>query len=211
MTITFQTAHHGKCRRYLRDMWSGFSDPDRDNFGDDGFCTDCSTWVGQFKQTIAIGDAIQHTNWFYEPVTPDDVKLLLVRLHAVGLTITTKSEADEAYAIGKRDGYEDAVQAMDVATGGDGEFFTSSDGDDCPNLTAMFGRIIDRFETGRVDSVEDRRRREVSIMTAFSYDDLRAKLSSMSVEEAAAELQVSVALIEEWRGRLGIDHWRPGT
>lgn len=58
-------------------------------------------------------------------------------------------------------------------------------------------------------TTEERRRREVSIMTSFTYDDLHAKLSSMSPDEAAAELDVSVALIEEWRGRLGIVDWKP--
>lgn len=59
------------------------------------------------------------------------------------------------------------------------------------------------------ETAEERRRREVSILTAHTYDDLHAKLTSMSVEEAAAELKVSVALIEEFRGRLGIIDWRP--
>ena len=59
------------------------------------------------------------------------------------------------------------------------------------------------------ETADDRHRREVEILTAHTYYDLRAKLSSMSSDEAAAELSVSVDLIKEWRGRLGVVDWRP--
>ncbi|ODT68397.1 MAG: hypothetical protein ABS75_20585 [Pelagibacterium sp. SCN 63-23] len=75
-------------------------------------------------------------------------------------------------------------------------------------LTAAGFEIVPATKS-EPETAEERRRREVSIMTAFTYDDLRAKLLSMSSDEAAAELKVSVALIEEFRGRLGIVDWRP--
>lgn len=62
--------------------------------------------------------------------------------------------------------------------------------------------------TPRPETDEERRRREVSTITSYTYDNLRAKLTSMSIEEAAADLGASVALIEEYRGRLGIADWR---
>jgi hypothetical protein len=56
---------------------------------------------------------------------------------------------DEAYEIGKRDGYEDAIQDLDIATGGDGEFVyvlgDHSDPRHCPDVEAMKRRILARF------------------------------------------------------------------
>jgi hypothetical protein len=60
------------------------------------------------------------------------------------------ADADEAYQIGKREGYADAVQDIDLLTGGDGEYRWCSDGDPerhCPDAAAMKQRILDRFDT----------------------------------------------------------------
>ena len=55
------------------------------------------------------------------------------------------TEDEETYEIGVRDGYEDAIQDLDLATGGDGEFYGSTldGGVDVP---VMKQRIINRFD-----------------------------------------------------------------
>jgi hypothetical protein len=57
----------------------------------------------------------------------------------------SNAEMIENYEIGKREGYEEAIQDLDVATGGDGEFYGSSDGGTV-DVPVMKQRIIDRFE-----------------------------------------------------------------
>lgn len=62
-------------------------------------------------------------------------------LRAVG-----SEEEAEAYEFGKRDGYESAIQDLDLATGGDGEFYASTlPGRGCPDAEAMKARILERF------------------------------------------------------------------
>jgi hypothetical protein len=57
----------------------------------------------------------------------------------------SEAEADEAYEIGKRDGYELAVQELDLATGGDGEFKGSTFPGETVDVPVMKARIIERF------------------------------------------------------------------
>lgn len=59
---------------------------------------------------------------------------------------TLTAELQEAADIGERDGYEIAVQDIDAATGGDGEFYASTCGDSV-DVPVMKQRIIDRFHT----------------------------------------------------------------
>lgn len=63
---------------------------------------------------------------------------------------TSTEEAEkEAAEIGFRDGYEQAVQDIDILTGGDGEYVFCTDGDPdrhCPTPEHMKLRIKDRFE-----------------------------------------------------------------
>lgn len=55
-------------------------------------------------------------------------------------------DEEEAYEIGKRDGYESAVQDIDLATGGDGEYvFSTFPGEGCPDAEAMKARVLARF------------------------------------------------------------------
>lgn len=61
------------------------------------------------------------------------------------------ADADEegTYKIGYRDGYEDAVQDIDVLTGGDGEYRYCTDHDPdrhTPDAAAMKRRIEERFD-----------------------------------------------------------------
>ncbi|MEH3108937.1 MAG: hypothetical protein PGN22_03095 [Agrobacterium cavarae] len=62
----------------------------------------------------------------------------------------TQAEFDEAYEIGVREGYERAVQEIDMKTGGDGEYRYCTDRDPerhTPGPAEMIQRIVDRFET----------------------------------------------------------------
>jgi hypothetical protein len=54
-------------------------------------------------------------------------------------------DPDEAYALGKRDGYEEAIQELDEATGGDGEFKGSTFPGETVDVPVMRQRIIDRL------------------------------------------------------------------
>jgi hypothetical protein len=55
-------------------------------------------------------------------------------------------EEDEAYELGKQDGYSDAIQWVDQHTGGDGEYFASTiPGRGCPGPVEMRERIVERF------------------------------------------------------------------
>lgn len=56
-----------------------------------------------------------------------------------------QTDEDEAYEIGVRDGYEDAIQDLDLATGGDGEFYGSTI-DGGVDVPVMKQRIINRFD-----------------------------------------------------------------
>lgn len=60
-----------------------------------------------------------------------------------------EADEDEAYELGKRDGYSEALQKIDQATGGDGEYRYCL-GDEwsdrhCPDEPAMFRKIVERF------------------------------------------------------------------
>lgn len=57
---------------------------------------------------------------------------------------------EEIYEIGVREGYERAVQEIDIKTGGDGEYRYCTDHDPerhTPGPAEMIQRIVDRFET----------------------------------------------------------------
>lgn len=56
---------------------------------------------------------------------------------------------EETYELGKRDGWQDAVQCIDMLTGGDGEYRYCTDHDPeqhCPDPDTMIRNIVDRFE-----------------------------------------------------------------
>lgn len=62
--------------------------------------------------------------------------------------MTNLSDEDEAYEMGKRDGYEEAIQDLDIATGGDGEFKGSAIPSETVDVPAMKARIIARLRHG---------------------------------------------------------------
>ena len=66
------------------------------------------------------------------------------------LLAAERAESDEAYELGKRDGYSEAVQEIDLKTGGDGEYRYCTDHDPdrhTPDPASMIQRIAERFET----------------------------------------------------------------
>ena len=62
----------------------------------------------------------------------------------------SEAEGDEAYQIGKHEGYEDAVQAIDTATGGDGEYKGSTIPGETVDSDVMQARIIERCKRADV-------------------------------------------------------------
>ena len=86
-----------------------------------------------------------------EPLSDDEVRSELsedgARLDPPAHTITRPITEDDVYEIGKRDGYEDAIQTLDLATGGDGEFKGSTIPGATVDVPAMQSRIIARFHS----------------------------------------------------------------
>lgn len=78
----------------------------------------------------------------------DEFLLCADAILATGLVPVEAAKAtdgDEAYEIGKRDGYESAIQDLDIATGGDGEFRGSTIPDETVDVPAMKARVIARL------------------------------------------------------------------
>lgn len=62
--------------------------------------------------------------------------------------VVSEEDENEVYEIGKRDGYEEALQEIDCLTGGDGEYRWSDDPErSCPDSEAMKDKIVDRVYT----------------------------------------------------------------
>ena len=95
----------------------------------------------------------------HEPARQALRQLLAYRIRGVSVPLATDKPGvreaagdDEMYEIGKRDGYEEAVQDIDLMTGGDGEYrvavFLGGGVDEdrhCPDPAAMKARIAERF------------------------------------------------------------------
>lgn len=95
---------------------------------------------------------------------------------------------DEMYEIGKRDGYEEAVQDIDLMTGGDGEYrvavFLGGGVDEdrhCPDPAAMKARIADRFAALRRD--EGKGVREAALEEAAKVADMFAADHAKSADQ----------------------------
>jgi hypothetical protein len=72
--------------------------------------------------------------------------LPLAPREAVGMSEAAEPvDEDEVYIIGKRDGYAEGLAKIDCLTGGDGEYFASTIGPDCPDESAMLAKIVGRF------------------------------------------------------------------
>jgi len=77
----------------------------------------------------------------------EDRAFLLSTIRALQAEVGDSKETEE---IAYRDGYEKAVQDIDILTGGDGEFIAvigaDHDGRNCPDPAAMKARIQSRYE-----------------------------------------------------------------
>lgn len=64
----------------------------------------------------------------------------------------TGDEGEDGYNMGRRDGFSEAVQAIDMLTGGDGEYryCTVSHDRHCPDPDAMITRIVARVDASQV-------------------------------------------------------------
>lgn len=79
-----------------------------------------------------------------------DERELVTRSQAEAIIALERAENDEAYELGKRDGYSEVVQEIDLKTGGDGEYRYCTDHDPerhTPDPVSMIQRIVERFET----------------------------------------------------------------
>lgn len=104
---------------------------------------------------------------------------------------------DEAYDLGKRDGYEKAVQDIDMLTGGDGEYcYSTIEGErHCPNVDTMKARIARRL---RQPTQSDAQRKTpiwteaATIQTNGRWDGNTAQsdaLREVVIEECAKALE----------------------
>ena len=120
------------------------------------------------------------------------------RYKIAGAIARTREEAardaanadDEAYEIGKRDGYSEAVQQIDRLTGGDGEYRYCTDHDrdrHTPGPVEMIQRIVDRFET--LNLLE-----EATKTGSDQPDDDPAEIRLDAVEE----LREAAVMIRTW-------------
>lgn len=69
---------------------------------------------------------------------------------AISLRAQQPADDEETYQIGLRDGYERAIQEIDLATGGDGEFKATTD-QGVIDVPVMKRRLIDRFSQQPAD------------------------------------------------------------
>lgn len=94
--------------------------------------------VSDTELAIKVGEAKERLRPFLAPTAP---------VEASG----SEREEEEAYKIGKRDGYEAAVQDIDYLTGGDGEYRVSTDdpGRHVPDAYSMKAKIAERFSALR--------------------------------------------------------------
>lgn len=75
-----------------------------------------------------------------------------------GTGIVRVDDATEAHFIGVRDGFEEAVQFIDLLTGGDGEYRFCTDADPerhCPTPVEMVLRIVSRAAQARKQMQEE--------------------------------------------------------
>lgn len=98
------------------------------------------------------------------------------------------------YDLGKRDGYEQAVQDIDLLTGGDGEYVFATDGGGCPDTEAMKTRIVERFQA-REDAqpvawldAAQRKAVERAAMDAGAYSWRNARLAMVEGEKVIGYL-----------------------
>ncbi len=96
----------------------------------------------------AKGQVVAAFFWPAHPPEQTDAavgELYLLATRAVNAVNGFDDDDEGVYQIGKRDGYMDAVQDIDIATGGDGEYKGSTLPGGTVDVPAMLGRVIERF------------------------------------------------------------------
>ena len=108
---------------------------------------------------------------------------------------STQSD-DEAYDLGKRDGYEKAVQDIDMLTGGDGEYcYSTIEGErHCPNVDTMKARIARRL---RQFTQSDALREALGSVIALLDTQAEPPKSVVSVQDYArwANARIGLGLV----------------
>lgn len=79
-----------------------------------------------------------------EPLSAQERDLIVAALR----TASAEPDGDETYEIGVRDGYEKAIQTLDMLTGGDGEFVGSTVPGRTVDVPVMQARIVERSTSG---------------------------------------------------------------
>ena len=105
----------------------------------------------------------------------------------------SEAEGDEAYQIGKHEGYEDAVQAIDIATGGDGEYKGSTIPGETVDSDVMQARIIERCK--RADEADQalaalkEGRRALGVAVKHAGGDPNTHIVCKQMAEAIVKLE----------------------
>jgi len=104
---------------------------------------------------------------------------------------------DEAYDLGKRDGYEKAVQDIDMLTGGDGEYcYSTIEGErHCPNPDSMKARIAERFNSQPTQSDalrEENERLRALLARTVNLAEVYAEGTGTNFKEAMAEARAAL-------------------
>ncbi|UYE95825.1 hypothetical protein KNLIENLN_00012 [Sinorhizobium phage NV1.1.1] len=164
---------------------------------------------------------------------------IVERAFEAGALWVLKADADEEmYEIGRRDGFEEAVQEIDQKTGGDGEYRVSMligggvhDERHTPDAPAMIQRIVDRFEVLNLldDATKDGRdqpddapadtdaaqMQEVALARATAREDLFPVMSSrIKAEREQARhkaFEEAAEIAEEFHFMKDIEWWLNST
>jgi len=127
-------------------------------------------------------------------------------LFEAGSAAAASEAEDETYEIGKRDGYEQAIQELDIATGGDGEFKGSTIPGATVDVPAMRQRILDRFAAAN-EALDQRQKVVVDWgKLAFGAEHMADKIvRAARFFEEAAEMVQAVGLPRDHAQR-AFDH-----
>jgi hypothetical protein len=103
---------------------------------------------------------------------------------------------EEAYYLGKRDGYETAVQDIDMLTGGDGEYcYSTIEGErHCPNVDTMKARIARRLrQPTQSDALrEENERLRALLARTVNLAEVYAEGTGTNFKEAMAEARAAL-------------------
>jgi len=133
----------------------------------------------------------------------------VTRSQAVELLAAERAESDEAYELGKRDGYSEAVQEIDLKTGGDGEYRYCTDHDPdrhTPDPASMIQRIAERFETlntmESISEINEWKERAEKAEADNAAKDARVKAHKQQKEAAVDNWKICAAQIEALEAKL---------